>query len=302
MRLHPNKGMRTVRALSALLLALLLCACGRSQVPSAAATLPVIGIGDLIPSTTKAVQPADTEESVPSGENEPETTNPAEVTEPAETTETTEAAAPTEPESTEAPATEAPTEPATTSAPPKSNSTGYRVWIGDSRFVAIHDTVSYDPARDYFIAAWGAAYYWMINTALPTFEAFAALHEVDVVYWSLGAGDIAKNFSAGNYESADKYSIELNKLIDKYPNTTFYIVSYGPIGGDGKKPADVPDAEVYNMALSSFTDYVFTHTTASYIDQGKYIESIGYTTSDGRHYDAATNKRAYEYILSQSGQ
>ena len=297
MRLHQNKGYRPLRALPALLLALLLCACNAgSRTPDVPGpTLPIIGITDLDPDSVPS--------SVPAGTDSPEV--PVESTEaaqaPTETEGTTEAAVPTEPESTEAP-TVPPTAPPTPPEPTKSSSAGYRVWIGDSRFVGIHDTVAVDPDRDYFIAAWGAAYYWMVNTAIPTLDAFAGLHEIDAVYWSLGAGDIAKEVSPYNYEVADKYSTELNKLIEKYPDITFYILSYGPIGGDGKKPSDVPDAEAYNLAISSFMDYMFTHTTASYIDQGEYIESIGYTTSDGRHYDAETNKRIYEYVLSQSGQ
>ena len=303
MRSHAKRNLRTLKALPALLLALLLCACssnpGTPSVPPNA-TLPEIGIQDLDPDAVPTTAPESTEapaESTAAADTEPE---PAETTKASEAPETTEAAAPSTEESTEAPTVET-EEPETPPAPTRSSSTGYRVWIGDSRFVGIHDSVSYDPERDYFISGWGVAYYWFINTALPAFNAFASQHPVSVVYWSLGANDISKEVSAGNYESADKYSIELNKLIEKYPNTTFYILSFGPIGGDGKKPSDVKDADAYNMALSSFTDYVFTHTTASYIDQGEYIESIGYTTSDGRHYDAATNKKIYDYILSQSG-
>ena len=296
---HRNN--RLPALLPALLLALLLCACGsNSRTPRSgpADTLPVIGIRDIDPDTLPSSLPESTEA-------QPESTEPApvitEAPEPTETPASAEAPEPSVPESTEAP-TVPPTEPEPATVPPKSSSSGKRVWIGDSRFTGIHDTVAYDADRDYFISTWGAAYYWMINTALPSFNAYAALNQVDVVYWSLGASDIAKEQAAVNFETADKYSAALNDLIEKHPNTKFYILSYGPIGGDGKKPADIPDADAYNFSLNSFIDYVFTHSTASYIDQGEYIESTGYTTTDGRHYDAETNKRIYEYVLSQSGQ
>lgn len=301
MRLHQNKGFRPLRALPALLLALLLCACSAApRTPDGPGfTLPVIGITDLDPDAVPSSEPAGTEstestETPADSTAEPESTETGET---AETGETTEAAISTEPESTEEL-----TEPETDPEPSKSSTEGWRVWIGDSRFVGIHDTVATDPGRDHFIAVWGAAYYWMVNTAVPALDLFASQHQVDAVYWSLGASDIAKEVSPSNYDSADKYSTALNDLIEKYPDTTFYILSYGPVGGDGKKPNDVPDADAYNLALSSFMDYVFTHTKASYIDQGEYIESIGYATTDGRHYDADTNKRIYDYILSQSGQ
>ena len=301
MRLHPKKGLRTVQALPALLLALLLCACSNSQTPSVSATLPAIGIGDLVPGTTRASQQGSTEAPAPSSENVPESGQPAETTEAAET-ETAEAVVPTEPENTEEP-TDPPTEPATTAQPTKkSDSGGYRVWIGDSRFVGIRDTVSCDPDRDFFIAAWGAAYYWMVNTAVPTFEAFTGLHKVDAVYWCLGAGDITKILTEQNFAAAEKYADVLDDLIYKYPDIDFYVLSYGPIGGDGKSPSDITDPEVYNLSIQSFTGYVLSHSRALYIDQAGFLEESGYATTDGRHYDAATNQRIYDYVLAQSGQ
>jgi len=302
MRLHQKRSSRTLRALPALLLALLLCACSGNtpNMTGPAATLPVIGIGEL--DADAATKPDNTEATTESESAETETD-----TEP----ESTEAPASSEAESTEEPtsATEEETEPETEPEPEttpeetKAPSTGLRVWIGDARFSAIHDTVSYNKSRDYFISGWGVAYYWMINTAVPAFDALAAQKQIDVVYWSLGASDITEQVSDKNYQSAEKYAAELNKLIEKYPDTKFYVLSYGPVGGNGIKPSDVKDAKTYNATLRSFTYYVLTHTNTSYIDVGAYLESSGYTVkSDGRQYEAETNKRIYQYVLSQSEQ
>ena len=297
MRFHQKRAFRTARALPALLLALLLCACSGTTPITAdpTATLPVIGIKELDP---EAAAKYDSTEA------------PAESTDTESEPGTTEEAVPTETESTEAPTTteeeteeETEPEPETTEAPTEAEVPGLRVWIGDARFSGIHDTVSYDKSRDYFISGWGVAYYWMINTAIPAFDALAAQNKIDIVYWSLGASDITQQMSDKNYQSAAKYADELSKLIEKYPDTTFYVLSYGPVGGNGIKPSDIKDTSVYNSTLRSFTYYVLTHTATSYIDVGAYLESSGYTVkSDGRQYDAATNKRIYQYVLSQSGQ
>ena len=298
MRFHHKRTFRIIRILPALLLALLLCACGTGPQTSAG-TLPVIGIPDLDPDKILTPTQGSTEASADSTDAVSESTKTSENT---ETAETTEAAVPTEEESTEAP-TEATEEPEMTEEPTKSASAGYRVWIGDSRIAGIRDGAKTDPDHDYFICNPGAGYGWMVNTAVPAFNTFAASHQVDVVYWSLGANDVAQTWSSKNYTSGDKYAAELNKLADKYPNTTFYILSYGPVGGDGKKPSGVSDVEKYLSSLKSYMNYVFSHTNYTlYIDQVSYIESIGYTTTDGFNYDAATNQKIYDYILSKSGQ
>ena len=336
MKLRQKRSLHSVRVLPAwlpawlpaLLLALLLCACGsQSQtpgVPGTDAALPVIGIGDLDPS---AAVPGSTGAPAESKGNEPETTTAAaETTAAPETTvpepettaaetaspETTEAPAstkapvteaPTEPETTQAPATEAPTEPETTAPETTAeNAAGVRVWMGDSRFVGIRDTVDYDREKDVFISAWGKGYDWMLETGFPEFEKLAAGKTIDIVYWSLGANDITNEPSDINLELAEKYAAQLNGLIARHPGVTFYLLSYGPVGEEGMDPNNIQDCAAYNKALRIFTDRVRELTGMAYIDQGEYLEQTGFRVYDGCHYDAATNRRAYEYVLSQSGQ
>ena len=215
----------------------------------------------------------------------------------AESTEQTEAAVPTLPPAT----TEAPTAPpATTAAPTQPPaSDGVRVWMGDSRFVGIQKTVDTDPEKDEFISGWGQGYNWMVYTAFPAFDALVARKHVDMVFWSLGANDITNEPSDQNFAIAEKYIEQIKKLMEKYPDITFYLLSYGPVGPEGMDPNNIPDCDAYNQALRIFTNYIFSHTDMKYIDQGEYIERTGFKVTDGCHYDAATNKRAYEYVLSK---
>lgn len=267
--------------------------------------------------TTQAETP---EMTVPSGEEstkapEPPATLPPETTAapPPETTAPTEpqttappatTAAPTEPQTTEPPETTAPTPPPETSAAPPTTEapSGVRVWMGDSRFVGYSQDVSYDASRDVFISGWGKGYDWMLETAFPEFEKLAAEKHIDICYWSLGANDITNDPSDYNLELAEKYVTELKKLMAKHPDTIFYLLSYGPVDEEGMDPNNIPDCDAYNKALWIFIDYIREHSSMIYLDQGEYIERTGFRVYDGCHYDPETNRRAFAYVLAQSGQ
>ena len=304
-------------------------------------TLPSIGVDEIDPEAAAAASRSSeaassesteetpesvtaeaetTEETEPDGEESTETSEPdtaapetTEETEPASTAPPETTAAPTTapPETTAAPTTAPPettaeptTAPSETAAPPVTTEApaGVRVWMGDSRFVGIRDTVDYDRDRDVFISGWGMGYDWMLATAFPEFEKLAAERPVDICYWSLGANDITNEDSDYNYELADKYIEQVKQLIAKHPGTIFYILSYGPVGEEGMDPNNIPDCDAYNKALWNFIDYIREHTSMIYIDQGEYIERTGFRVYDGCHYDAETNKKAYAYVLAQSGQ
>ena len=285
-----------MKVTAVLLLAFLLCACGAKPsgtVPAGPATLPVIGEFDIgpgetttvpyVPSTLPVVTEALPSEEVPSGE------------------ESTEAPPATLPPSLETTAPE-PTDPPTAPEPTKVVTDGVRVWMGDSRFVGIQDKVETDKEKDVFISGWGQGFNWMVYTAFPAFDRLAAEKKISICYWSLGANDITNDPSEYNFQLAEKYIEQLTKFMEKYPDVTFYLLSYGPVGPEGMDPNNIPDCDAYNSALRMFTDYIFSHTGMLYIDQGEYIERTGFKVYDGCHYDAATNKRAYEYVLRQSGQ
>lgn len=239
----------------------------------------------------------------------PETSAPATTAAPPETTVPVTTAVP--PETTAPATTAAPSEtsaPTTTAAPPEIVPTadaagGVRVWMGDSRFVGIRDNAAYDKEKDVFICKWGMGYDWMLETAFPEFEKLAASGtKIDICYWSLGANDITNEPSDRNMELAAMFAAEVSKLIAAHPETTFYLLSYGPVGEEGMDPNNIPDCAAYNKALRLFTDRVRGLTGMRYLDQGEYLERTGFSVYDGCHYDAATNKRAYAYVLAQSGQ
>ena len=313
-----------IKRVSLLLLmtALLLSACrGMQQETPAlpAGTLPSVGIPEAVQEArteTGSTQALPEASAGMSTEDAPEVTGSApESTETARTEAAPETAAPTAtaapPETTVPATTAAPPEttvPVTTAAPPETvpnadTAAGVRVWMGDSRFVGIRDNAAYDKEKDVFICKWGKGYDWMLETAFPEFEKLAASGtKIDICYWSLGANDITNEPSDRNMELAAMFAAEVSKLIAAHPETAFYLLSYGPVGEEGMDPNNIPDCAAYNKALRLFTDRVRELTGMRYLDQGEYLERTGFSVYDGCHYDAATNKRAYAYVLAQSGQ
>ena len=314
-----------------LALALLLSACAAKapdeSLPPSDFTLPSIGIGDLDPeAAVTAHMPESSEEDTNTDAAMPDTaaetvesSTPAEESSskaPEETTTIPQSEEPTvTPPETTAPETTAPPEttvPETTAAPTEPETTaeaatseaanGVRVWMGDSRFVGYSQDVSYDANRDVFISGWGKGYDWMLETAFPEFEKLAAEKHIDICYWSLGANDITNDPSDYSLELAEKYVTKLKQLMTMHPGTIFYLLSYGPVGEEGMDPNNIPDCDAYNKALWIFIDYIREHSSMIYLDQGEYIERTGFRVYDGCHYDPETNRRAFAYVLAQSGQ
>lgn len=318
-------------SIAALMLAVLLSACAAKapdeSLPPSDFTLPSIGIEELDPeAAATATMPESSEEDTNTDAAMPDTaaetvesSTPAEESSskaPEETTTIPQSEEPTvTPPETTAPETTAPPEttvPETTAAPTEPETTaeaatseaanGVRVWMGDSRFVGYSQDVSYDANRDVFISGWGKGYDWMLETAFPEFEKLAAEKHIDICYWSLGANDITNDPSDYNLELAEKYVTKLKQLMAKHPGTIFYLLSYGPVGEEGMDPNNIPDCDAYNKALWIFIDYIREHSSMIYLDQGEYIERTGFRVYDGCHYDPETNRRAFAYVLAQSGQ
>ena len=329
---RKNKSFLNHAPLLALLIVFLLSACaGRQQemtvVPDY--TLPSIGAAEVPEPTGRSqTEPAPESENAPT-ETDPiailtseepseatesdeastemtETAPVRETTAPTATTatqETTAPAATTAPPETTVPSTTTASETAATTASVTEATSGVRVWMGDSRFVGIQNDVDYDKEKDVFISRWGKGYDWMLETAFPEFEKLAASGtKINICYWSLGANDITNEPSERNMELAAMFAEEVGKLIAAHPETTFYLLSYGPVGEEGMDPNNIPDCAAYNKALRLFTDRVLELTGMIYLDQGEYLEQTGFKVYDGCHYDAETNKRAYDYVLMKSGQ
>ena len=137
-----------------------------------------------------------------------------------------------------------------------------------------------DPSKDQSYVLYGMTQYQLAKTLFPI-------------------GELTKPQTR---ELAEKYVTKLKQLMAKHPGTIFYLLSYGPVGEEGMDPNNIPDCDAYNKALWIFIDYIREHSSMIYLDQGEYIERTGFRVYDGCHYDPETNRRAFAYVLAQSGQ
>ncbi len=292
--------------------------------------LPVIGAPDVRNAAKPAENPAETKESRPS-ETREESTAPA-VSEPDPSTEevlqTTEAETTAAPQTTEAPPvtesaepaappapptqpTQPPTQPpppsTTAEAPPPSetqtsgetltppvNVNGLRVWIGDSRTRGLKLYAGADAAKDVFICEDGTGADWFERTAVPQLEALIAEKTVSAVYVHMGINDCAATYKTAEENRSARYSRDINSLISRYPQIRFFFLSVGPGEGETYFSTDIPKM---NAEADAFNAGMKARCLADYVPVAEFLKSDGFKTMDGMHYDAATCKKIYAYVL-----
>ena len=295
-----------------------------------AAGLPVIGVPDVKNAAQPAETPSETRESTAAETKEetaaPETTAPEPSTEKAQTTapETTKEVQTTAEETTAAPTapptqppppstTAAPTAPppTTTAAPtqpppqttsgetvtPPVNTNGLRVWVGDSRTRGLKLYAGADAAKDSFICEDGTGLDWFEKTAVPQLEALIAEKTVSAVYINMGINDCAATYKTAEDNRSAAYSRDINVLVSRYPQIRFYFLSIGPGDGETYFSTDIPKM---NAEADAFNAGMKTRCLAGYIPVAEHLKSSGFTTMDGLHYDAATCKKIYAYVLQMS--
>ena len=302
-------------------------------------SLPFIGVPDVRDSVPPAETPSETKESrapettegtMPpeeeTTETEEETTIPEVITtapdltteqETTETPRTTEAPKPPTTQPTTQKPTSPPTQPSTkpsttatettkpstqpqtsgeTVAPPV-NVNGLRVWVGDSRTRGLKLYAGADSAKDRFICEDGTGVDWFEKTAVPQLEALIAEKTVSAVYINMGINDCASTYKTSEQNRSARYSRDINALVDRYPQIRFYFLSIGPGDGETYFSTNIPKM---NAEADKFNAGMKEKCLAGYIPVAEYLKSKGFTTMDGLHYDAATCKKIYTYVLQMS--
>jgi len=260
-------------------------------------------------SGTPAAEISSAESTAPE-ESTPEETLPEE-TSPEETTDAPTESGTVPPVPTETvpptvqptvPPTVAPTVPPTvrpTTPPTPVVQDGKRVFIGDSRFVGMELYTAHDAGKDRFIAKTGEGYDWFVSEGLAEFRALLATEKVSKVYINLGVNDCAGSYRVEGAYPAGSYSALINQLIATYPDIQFYFISVGPSDGETYFGVDIAslntEVEGFNQAMRLYCD-------AIYLDAGEYLQTTGFVTMDGIHYDRATCQKLYDYILYKSGE
>ena len=155
--------------------------------------------------------------------------------------------------------------------------------VGDSRTVFLKHYFENDDAGITWICKSGAGLSWLTSTAEK--EIAARLNGKTDLYIWLGAND------AGYM---DRYVAYYNKMIPEWKKqgANVYIIAVGPIESDPY----VSDATVKKMNVMLKNDV----QGATFMSLYYYMQNNGFKTIDGIHYDYATCKLVYDYIMKQA--
>lgn len=160
--------------------------------------------------------------------------------------------------------------------------------IGASRVVQMAQDVSGDTDVMYFASS-GQGYSWFKNTVCSKLRDALKVWPRSIVVIQLGNNDIGKG------KSHLKDYIKLyKKLIRQYPKASFFFMDALPSKGRTQM----------NEKRRAFNSKLRAAFPSRYIGGFDYLVRNGFTQrseKDAAHYDAATNRRIFSYILSKTG-
>lgn len=153
------------------------------------------------------------------------------------------------------------------------------IFIGDSRTVGMKAAVN---SNDIWSCKSGMGLSWMKSTGVPQIESSITSNAAVIIL--MGVNDL--------YEPA-AYISYLNGKINEWDSkgATTYFVAVMPTNGSYNS---------LNSEISSFNNKLKTGLSSKvkWIDANSYLNSTGFNSSDGLHYDNATYQKIYNYIKS----
>lgn len=172
----------------------------------------------------------------------------------------------------------------TSKAPKKSsNSKARLIILGDCRTEAMQLS---GIGNAIYIGKASMGYNWLVSTAGPRLEAYLSQYPESTVVFNFGLNDYL--YQKNNYLRYYK------DFIDRHPKADIYIMSINPVIGVGAY-------NVCNATIKPFNDDMKKAFPEYYLDCYSYLLKAGYYAGDGQHYDVATYKKIYSYIVKTVG-
>lgn len=175
--------------------------------------------------------------------------------------------------------------------------------IGDSRMEFLNDRGDSIriPSNFDFIALSGTTINWFENDALEKLN--LKLKNMDKNYQyhvviNMGVNDLNDNVDA--IKHADNYYLLFKKLVSRYNNVNFYILSVNPINDKIINRFFRIQYRTTSKILSFNNELVFK-IDKSHFNNLSYCDSynnIDFGIPDGLHYDKATDQRIVDYIVN----
>lgn len=137
-----------------------------------------------------------------------------------------------------------------------------------------------------YIGKVSMGYDWLRSTAGPMLESYLASYPESTVVFGFGLNDSL-------YQQA-KYIAYYRSFIASHPNANIYLMSINPVIGVGAYNVSNATIRPFNDALrKNFPDY--------YLDCFSHLQKVGYYAADGQHYNTATYRKIYNYIVKATG-
>ena len=162
--------------------------------------------------------------------------------------------------------------------------------IGASRVVQMARAVTGDERVIYF-AKYGRGYYWFMKSAYKPLRRYLKVYPYSTVVIQLGNNDISETNVEGNFT---KYAAVYKQLISDYPGVSFYFMDALP----GKR------GSLKNELRVQFNQKLKGEFPTQYIGGYDYMMRSGYnyrSETNTAHYDDATYRKIYKYILKKTG-
>ena len=175
--------------------------------------------------------------------------------------------------------------------------------IGDSRMEYINNRGKKIniPTNFNFIALGGTKTNWFENVALKKLEEKLDRMNENYKYHvviNMGVNDLNDNVEA--IKHADDYYLLFKKIVSRYSNVNFYILSVNPINDKIINRFFRPQYRSTSK-IQSFNDETINLIDESYFKNLFYCDSynnIDFGIPDGLHYDKATDQRIVDYIVN----
>lgn len=165
----------------------------------------------------------------------------------------------------------------------KSTSRSRLIVLGDCRTEAM---IENRIGNAIYIAKSSMGYDWLRSTAGPLLQSYLATYPESTVIFNFGLNDYL-------YQQA-KYIDYYRSFIANYPNADIYLMSINPVIGVGAY-------NVSNATIKPFNDALRNNFPEHYMDCFSYLQKVGYYAADGQHYDVATYRKIYDYIIRTTG-
>lgn len=152
------------------------------------------------------------------------------------------------------------------------------VFIGDSRTHAMAEVTR---GSGTWIYKDGAGYDWMVDTAFP--EAEKTVGEGTAVIIAMGVNDVyhCSQYIAAINDQAERWEEKGAKV---------FFASVGPV---------TSDPYVTNEEILRFNTEMFHNLDTAFLDVYNHLAVQGFATTDGIHYDSATTRSVYQFLMDQ---